>query len=409
MMILLACDCQTKANKLRHAMERNGYDCPLANVVPLSGVTRTSHKPDLIVVVLPANQDEGQDLLKRIREWSEANILAVGPRDSNLILGVLRAGANDFLDDSGDIHSEFVAAMGRLAASHHARSSLGQLIVVAAGSGGSGRTLLASNLAVALAKLEGRSALFDFDLAGADAATQMNLKPRHTVADLCRNVDKLDQKMFEQSLLEHEHKVAVLAGPETWDAVTHVSVEGLEKSVRFGRAMFPNVVVDLNPFWLGEYAGLLRQSTTILLLCRLDLSTLRNTRRALDHLDRIGVSRANLQLVVTRYGRSKEISVSQAESVLESEFRHYVPEDASTVNSCINCGVPVVVEMPSCSVSKAVSGIAKAVVRTSSTPAAVPELAANGHVANPIVEKVRTFIGLSVQALAHNVRVSNPT
>ena len=45
-------------------------------------------------------------------------------------------------------------------------------------------------------------------------ATGLNLKPRHSIADLCHNIDKLDQKMFEQSLIEHPSGVFVLAAPK---------------------------------------------------------------------------------------------------------------------------------------------------------------------------------------------------
>ena len=149
---------------------------------------------------------------------------------------------------------------------------------------------------MAFAKSQNRCALFDFDLGAGDVATVLDLKPRHTVADLCQNVDTLDQKMFEQSLLEHSSGLSVLAGPENWDALGQVTGECLEKIVKFGRMLFPTVVVDLNTFWSNEFTHLLQQSSTIYLLCRLDLSTIRNARRALDYFSRLRVERDNVHL-----------------------------------------------------------------------------------------------------------------
>jgi pilus assembly protein CpaE len=396
MMIALACDCPNKSARMRQALERAGYNCPLGNVVGVESVGRALHPPDLALVVLPADYEQAQAAVKRVREAIDLPIVAVGPRDPNLILCALRSGANDFVDESGDLHSELSAAVSRLSThTHGGRTAQGRLITIVGSGGGSGRTLLATNLAVALAKTQNRSVLFDFDFAAGDVATVLDLKPRHTVADLCRNFDKLDQKMFEQSLLEHESGVSVLAAPESWDSVGHVTGEGLEKIVRFGRMLFANVVVDLDAFWLGEFTHLLQQSSSIFLLCRMDLSTIRNARRALDYFDHIHLDRDNVHLIAARNGRAKEIATSQAELVLEREIEYSTPEDSSTANLSINCGVPLILESPSCSLAKAISTIAKSATRDRKVAATEAAQAQNGHAALPVLGKVRALLGMA--------------
>jgi pilus assembly protein CpaE len=408
MLILLACDCPIKAARLRQALERLGYDCPLGNVVPVEAAGNARQKPDLLILVLPAEQEQAHAVVKRLRESVDVPILAVGARDPNLILIALRAGANDFVDGAGDLESELKAALTRLSAtSARGRSSRGQLVTVVAASGGTGRTLMATNLAVTLAKAHGRCILLDFDLGAGDVATLLDLKPRHTVADLCRNLDKLDQKMFEQSLLEHATGVNVLAAPESWDAVADVTVEGLERILKYGRTLFPTVVVDLDAFWLSEYAHLLQESSKILLLCRLDLSTIRNTRRALDYFDHIHVDRDRVMVIAARCGRAKEISVGQAESVLNVRIEHSVPEDASTANSCVNCGVPLVVESPTCSIAKAIASIAKSATHPTTTPAINGASVPDEHLTMPVIEKVRAFLGMSEGVRAHRAAVTD--
>jgi len=164
MMIALVCDCPSKAARRRQTLERSGYNCPLGNVVAIEAAGKVSHRPDLALVVLPAEHEQAHAAVKRVREAIEAPILAVGRRDPNLILCALRAGASDFVDESGDLHGELSAAVTRLSTLSHGRAAQGRLITVVAASGGSGRTLLATNLAVALAKSHTRCVLFDFDL-----------------------------------------------------------------------------------------------------------------------------------------------------------------------------------------------------------------------------------------------------
>jgi pilus assembly protein CpaE len=402
MMIVLACDCPNKAARLRQALERCGYNCPLGNVVTVDAAGKASHKPDILLVVLPGDYEQVEPTIRRVRDAVDVPVLALGPRDPNLILCAVRAGANDFIDETGDLQAELSTAISRISTIGPGRAVAGRLHTVIAASGGCGRTLLATNLAVALAKVNARCALFDFDMGSGDVATVMDLKPPHSVADLCRNVDKLDHKMFEQSLVEHSSGVSVLAAPETWDAVSHVSVEGLEKILRYGRTLFPAVVVDLNTFWLPEFTQLLRQSTTVFLLCRLDLSTIRNARRALEYFDRIHVNRDNVQLVAARTGRAKEIGSNQAEMVLGRAFDHAIPENASTANLCLNCGVPLVVESPSCSITKAIANIAKSANRGRNAAAGQAAPSHNGHGTLPVLEKMRALLGMSERGSALN-------
>jgi pilus assembly protein CpaE len=398
MTILIASDCQTKATRLRHHLTLNGYDCPFTNVVPIDAARQAASslqpQPDLIVFVLSQDDDRALALLRQIRDAVDVPILAVGPRDPNLILGTVHAGANDYLDESSDLNTDFKSALSRLLESASKRSTSGRLITVMGANGGCGRTFFATNLAVELAKAHGRCGLFDLDIAGADVATCLNLKPRHSIADLCHNIDKLDQKMFEQSLIEHSSGVSVLAAPEEWEEARLISAEGLQKVVRFGKAIFPSVVVDLNSPWLSGNLPVLQQSTTVMLLLRLDFPGVRNAHRVLTAIDRAGVEPSKIQLVAARYGRPKEISSSQAESVLGMKIRHYLPEDPHTVNSCINCGVSVMLESPASPIGKAITAVAKTLCDQHSASNGAVATGTNGR-KSPVAERLKSFFGLS--------------
>jgi pilus assembly protein CpaE len=402
MAILIASDCQTKATRLRHHLTQNGLDCPFANVVTIDAARQAATaepQPELIVFVLFQDDDRALALLRNLREAVETPILAVGPRDPNLILGTLHAGANDYLDEASDFHKDLTSALSRLLESASKRATAGRLITVVAANGGCGRTFFAANLAVQLAQTQGRCGLFDLDIAGADVATYLNLKPPHSVADLCHNIDKLDQKMFEQSMVEHESGVLVLAAPEEWEQARLISAEGLQKVLRFGKAFFPSVVVDLNSPWLSGNVPVLQQSTTVLLLLRLDFPGIRNAHRVLSAMDRAGVDPGKLQLVAARCGRPKEISGSQVESVLGMKIRHYLPEDSHTVNSCINCGVSVMLESPSSAIGKAIASVAATLYDPASGRNGAVTAGTNGR-KSAVTERLKSFLGLS-PALPH--------
>jgi len=398
MIIVLVSECPNAVNQLRHLLSQCGHECPIAHVATYGTakdmVVEAHPKPDLILYVVSGAADRAIESLRELRDATTVQILAIGPRDPSLILGAVRAGAHDYLEQEGDLSVGLSAALVRISNSVRRATAVGQVTTVISASGGTGSTTVAANLAVALAKAHGRCGLFDFDLKGSDVATYLGLKPRHTVADLCRSVDKLDQRMWEQSLLEHDSGASILAGPESWDDTKYITGENLQKIVRFGRGMLPQIVADLDPFWLNDRAGLLVESTRIVLLFRLDFASIRNATRAVQHLQRIGVATDGLHLAVSCYGKQRDISPAQAEAALGVKIRHFVPEDFRIVNASLDCGVPVVLEAPRSPFSRAIVSLAEALV---------PEEAkTNGSPIEPMPSAARTgtlrsFLKLSIR------------
>jgi pilus assembly protein CpaE len=401
MVILIVSDCQIKATRLRHILARNGCECPASSVIPIEAAANAVScfypKPDLVLFVLSDDARRSQDAVQHLRELSEVQIVVVGPRDPNFILGALHAGAASYLDETSDLDRDLSSTISRLSSAEHRQSAAGRLTTIVSASGGCGRTLLAANLAVAIARRNGQCALFDLDLCGADLATTLNLKPRHTIADLCRNIDKLDQKMFEQSLLGHESGASLLAAPENWEESKYVSLDGLQKTLRFARNLFADVVVDLDVFADKDFVSALQQSTAILLMVRLDFASLRNARRLLAYFERGGVDMENVRLVAARSGRQKEISTAQVESALGLKIRHSIPEDPNAANNSLNCGVPVVLETPNSALSKAIQSLAAELTADPLDPDGGQ--AANRN-SSSFTSRVRTFLSLSLQELS---------
>jgi pilus assembly protein CpaE len=121
------------------------------------------------------------------------------------------------------------------------------------------------------------------------------------------------------------------------------------------------VVVDLDHSFRPEQFEVLRQADVILLVLRLDFISLRNARRTLEYIERLGISRDRLRLVVNRYGQPKEVPAAKVEEVLGMKVFHYVPDDPKAVNRANNNGVPVVLEAPRAAVSRSVTKLAHGV------------------------------------------------
>ena len=165
----------------------------------------------------------------------------------------------------------------------------------------------------------------------------------------------------ERTLVRHASGVALLAPPRSFADIGKVTTQGVKGVLAMARTIFPYVVADLDDYFHQEQTQTLRLSDLILLVLRLDFTSLRNARRTLDHLEQMSIGRDRVRLVVNRYGQPKELPASKAEEVLGMKIAHYVPDDPKTINRANNNGVPAVLEAPSAKVSRSVAQLAVSV------------------------------------------------
>jgi len=84
------------------------------------------------------------------------------------------------------------------------------------------------------------------------------------------------------------------------------------------------------------------QADTILLVLRLDYTSVRNTRRIIDNMAEMGIGRDRMRLVVNGYRQTSQLEVDQAEAAIGLKVVHQIPHDPKAVNTAVNNGVPVV-------------------------------------------------------------------
>jgi pilus assembly protein CpaE len=356
-------DHELTTRRVRETLLRAGCVCPAENLLSLEGAADrlAQARPELLVIALIPDPERALGLLAQVHQYAPGPVLAVGPTgDSRLVLRALRSGAGDYVDEA-ELEAELTAALGRLRRSAGGPAELARTIAVLAPSGGSGSSTLAVNVATALAGKYKSALLLDLKLHAGDLAALLDLRPTHTLADLCQHAAQMDRTMFERSLARHKSGVHLLAPPRFIAETAYVTPDGVRQTLSLARTLFPFVVADLDHSFAPEQVQVLRAADVVLLVLRLDFTCLRNAQRTLEYLDQLGISRERVRPVVNRYGQAKEVPAAMAEQALGVKVAHYVPEDAKTVNRANNNGVPVVLESPSAKVSKSLMSLAVSV------------------------------------------------
>lgn len=367
MQTFVVSDNQPLSIKVRRVLLQCGHDCPDSHVVSLSAGSTIVASAELTVLVMSPDPERGLVALRdmssalggiSLRSAQSKRFLAVGPADARLILRTIREGAQEYLDEN-EIETELEAIIDRIASEMRPMGDPGQVISVLAPSGGSGSSTIACNIATQLAKDHQSVVLFDLKLGAGVMDAMLDLKPEHTLADLCNHVGKIDKGMFEKLLLRHSGSgLRLLCPPNSFNDIGYVTAEGVKEGVKIARGLYKYVIIDVDRTYGPEQIEALVASDIVVLVLRLDFTSLRNTRQTLEHLERLGISRERIRLVVNRYGQPKEMRLAQAEEALGIKVFAYIPDEPYTINRANNNGMPVVLESPKSKVARSIIDLA---------------------------------------------------
>jgi Flp pilus assembly CpaE family ATPase len=82
-------------------------------------------------------------------------------------------------------------------------------------------------------------------------------------------------------------------------------------------------------------------------------------KRAVEYLEKNGITRERVILVASRFGQPNELLSSEAEESLGMKISYYLADDPRTVNDANNKGIPLVVGAPRSKVSSSIALLAK--------------------------------------------------
>jgi pilus assembly protein CpaE len=279
----------------------------------------------------------------------EPSVLVLSEGSSNgYVRRVLEAGADDILmmPQSKD---QVAFAIRKVLARKDTAAGEGvepaRLIVVLGPKGGTGKTLTATNLAVAMADLGLSVALVDIDLQFGDVALTLGLAPEATFHDLALAGGVLDHEVLDHYLVKHSSGVKALLAPSRPDQASSVSAELIRDAYSLLRQSNDFVIVDTPPGFTSEVIASIDASTDLIMVGMLDSLSLKNTKLGLETLSLMGYDQGSVKLVLNRAHSRVGISVSDVISVLGREPDVYVPSDRE-IPRAVNEGEPIVQSRP---------------------------------------------------------------
>ena len=291
-------------------------------------------------------------------------ILACRDVDVTLLTRALQSGVREVVP-SGD-HGALAAACRRsyevsrrmLAPATDDEAAPGQIITVFAAKGGCGKTTLAINLGVTLARQAGRVCVLDLDLAFGDVAISVQLDPVRTVVDALPMAGHLDITGAASLLTRYQPGLDMLLAPVTPGDAEKIPPRLVGELLAVLRTMFDFIVVDTPAQFSEHVLTAMDVSSQLVLLTTPDVPALKNLRVTLDMLDLLSYPRQIRSVAVNRSDSRVGLSLEHVERVVRSPISAHIPSSRAVPVS-INKGTPITLESPGHPVSQAIARFAQ--------------------------------------------------
>ena len=237
----------------------------------------------------------------------------------------------------------------------------GRIITVFSPKGGTGKTVIATNIAAALAKDGGRrTLLLDLDLQFGDAAIMLGIEPEKTIFDFVNAPGELDPDKLAGYTTKHKSGLDILPAPLRPEDAELVTEAKLGRLIEVARACYDAIIVDTSPFFHGPMLATLDRTDELLLVCSLDVPTLKNVRLALGTLEMLSFPPARIRIVLNRANSKVGMKQREVEAALEKKVHYEIPSDR-VVPITVNKGQPAVLAEPGSDFSRAINAMAKGV------------------------------------------------
>lgn len=336
------------------------------------------------------------DALRHVREGN-ASILVIGPavhaqsaldgveaaRDAGcdaciVLVGddvsrerlrqAMRAGVDDVVaaehmaTELEPVLSELLGkAERRGGAKAQAAEKRGQVVTVFSTKGGVGKTVVSTNLAVALTQAGNSVVLVDLDLQFGDVGIMLGLEPTRTIIGAVQSGERLDTELLSGFLLEHASGLKVLLAPVQPEDAEMVTASRIDRILSLLVSMFDYVIVDTPPTLDESVLTAIDRSDRVIAMTMMDVASVKNTKVSLQKLRQLGYDRVPVDVMLNRADSRVYLKPENVEQAIGCQIRYRLPSDQQ-IPRAVNKGVPVVIEAPKSAPAKVLMATAKTIM-----------------------------------------------
>ena len=324
-------------------------------VIPVSDWIDPQELTDAAAAVIQVDADSPASI-KRFERLAASTptplIAAAYEPPLALVRALLKAGAHDVLPlplDIVELEASLMPVHDQRAASDAPAlpTRAAKLVTIIKSVGGVGATALATQLAIRFARAEvvaGREAcLIDLDVQFGDAAFQLGLRPRLTLADLFEAGSRLDGALLRSVATRHDSGLQLIAAPPEMMPLEVMVGDQLLEIIDSAKREFGTVFLELPTNWTNWTLSLLAGSDLVLLVTDLSVASLHRARRQLDLIAAQDLGQLDVRVIVNRFDKShyRTLGADNVTAALGREVAFTLVSDPVLMRSATERGVPI--------------------------------------------------------------------
>jgi len=363
------------------------------NLIEVVGLARNGNeaiqmtmdqKPDVIIMDINMPDMDGitaTEAVRRKNPSTQVIILSV-QNDPSYMRRAMLVGARDFLTKPPSI-DELLAAIrraGKMAEEEKAKltqqasavqtasqvavkslSQQGKIIVVYSPKGGTGRTTVAVNLALALGADDKKVVLVDGAMQFGDVAIFLNESVKNSIVDLTVRADELDSDVMDDVISKHNPTgLRILPAPSKPELAEKANGDQFAKVLKFLRDGYHYIVVDTTSY-LTEFVQVsLEAADVIILITTQDIPSIKNISLFLSLADASGINRQKIVFVMNKFDRRfTTLTPERIGENLKQEVVLSIPLDEKVVINATNRGIPFYFENKTYPISRSIASLAE--------------------------------------------------
>ncbi len=337
------------------------------NMPDIDGISATESirqkSPHIQVIILSVQND--QNYMRRAMLAGARDFLAKPPIGDELISAIRRAGEMARSERSKSTQVRMpsnISGAGQIAGPGMVGFTEGKIITIYSPKGGTGRTTIAVNLAIALHNEDMRVVLVDANLQFGDVAVFVNEQGKNTILDIAPRVGELDPDIVQSIMIKHEPSgIHVLAAPQRPEMAEKISAAQFSAVLEYLKQLYSYIVVDTASNLTDITLAAIDASDVIVLVTTQDIPAIKNARLFLDLSQTMGVMRERIIFTMNRYDKRIAITPERIGENLKQEVKVVIPLDERVVIPAVNRGVPFMLDNKSQPVARGVLNLAEAV------------------------------------------------
>lgn len=306
----------------------------------------------------------------------EISVVVVAKATPELLESALRAGVRDVLAPEAG-QADIQKALWRATASAERRranlvaevsatpaaTAGGKVVAVVAPKGGSGKTALTVNTAIALAQdPASRVAIVDLDLLFGDVTNALLLDPEHSIGDAVE-AGRVDATTLKVLLTRRNSNLYVLTAPDSPAQGEMITEDIVVRALNALRQEFDYIVVDTAAGLTEVTLAAIEHSDELVFICDMSVSAVRGLHKVINALGQLGLMSKHRHFVLNRADSKVGLKIGEVEAAVGMRVDVRVPSSRLVPRS-MNEGRPLLEVSPKTPVARSFIDLAQLISET---------------------------------------------